>query len=58
MRTYEVNFDNGYTEKTFSLSDARKMIKNNMHDAKVISIVSCHLDRNSNEKRKYVKLHR
>lgn len=54
-RTYEVNFDNGNTEKVFTLSDARKMITNNMYNAKVVSIVSCFLDRNSNEKRNYIK---
>ena len=55
-RTYEVNFDNGQTEHAYSLSQARKMIKNNMYDAKVVSIVSCYLDKNGNEKRNYIKL--
>lgn len=54
-RNYEVTFSNGHTLKNFTLADARKQVKNNMYDAKVVSIVSTYLDKNSNEKRNYVK---
>jgi hypothetical protein len=55
-RTYEVNFDNGHTIKTHSLSDARAMKTRNMYDAKVTSIYSTYLDARSNEKKNKIKI--
>jgi hypothetical protein len=55
-RTYEVTFDNSNTTKYYTLFDARKAIKKNEYNAKVVSIVSSYLDRNSNEKRNYIKI--
>jgi len=52
---YEVNLDNGYTELVSTLAEARSYVKNNMYDAKVVSIVSSKFDKNSNEKRNYIK---
>jgi len=55
-RIYEVNFDNGNTQHSYSLSNAKKMVTNNMYNAKVVSIISIYLDKNSNEKRNYIKI--
>jgi len=52
---YEVNLDNGYTELVSTLAEARSYVKNNMYSAKVVSIVSSKFDKNSNEKRNYIK---
>ena len=52
-REYEINFDNGCTIHEFSLSAARKRVKNNKYSedgAKAISIISTYLDKNSRQK--------
>ncbi len=54
-RTYEVNFDNGFTEILGFLSDARKNVIKNAYNAKVTSIISIYIDKNSNLKKNYIK---
>lgn len=55
MATYQVNFDNGFSQMAHSLAEARAYVKNNMYDAKVVNIISIRLDKNSKEIRNYIK---
>jgi hypothetical protein len=52
---YEVNLENGKKEFVSTLAEARSYVKSNMYSAKVVSIVSSKFDKNSNEKRNYIK---
>lgn len=54
-RVYEVNFDDGFTEKEYCLSAARHWVNKKRDDAKVVSIISTYIDKNGIQKRNYVK---
>jgi hypothetical protein len=52
---YIVIFDNGYFERVYSVSDARKLVKSNEYATKVKSITRFYLDKNSNQKSNPIK---
>ena len=54
-KNYQINFDNGNFKILYSLADARKQVKINEYNAKVVTITKFWLDKNSKQKSKSIK---